>query len=183
MRNFATPLLPTAWTEEDRRQLDALIVFVEGYQGNNFTSDVCHYLYELLAIDYVLVGQACPQTQQIQTSFILAKGLQAPDFAYSVTSTPCAQVLSQGLYYIPFGVQSIFPDAGLLKNWQVASYLGIPLLNEQEQPAGLIALLHQRLIQRPGFVEALLNIIIPRLELELLPLPVTWDKHLSATCK
>jgi hypothetical protein len=171
MKNLTTTLLHTAWTEEERQQLDDLIAFVEEYAGDNFIGDVCQHLYRLLHIDNILVGLQAQDAQRIQTVYFLHKGMLQANFAYPFPGTPCSLVLGQDLYYVPFGVQSVYPDIALLKQLEVESYLGMPLFDNQDQPLGLIVLLHQKLIERGGFVEALLHVIAPRLELELLFLP------------
>ena len=43
----------------------------------------------------------------------------------------------------------------------------MPLLTAKEKPLGVIIMLHNRLIERPGYVEALLNALAPRIEAEL----------------
>jgi hypothetical protein len=171
MKNLTTSLLHTAWTEEERLQLDHLIAYVEEYEADDFVGDVCHYLYQLLQIDGILVGYQTTGDHQVQTVYFLDKGKVQPNFMYSFTGTPCSQVVNQDLYYIPFGVQSVYPDIELLRKLEVESYLGMPLFDNQDHSIGLIVLLHQKLIERAGYVEALLHVIAPRLALELLLLP------------
>lgn len=173
MKHLSTSLLHTAWTEDEKQQLDDLIAFVEDYAGGNFIFDACQYLYRLLKIDNILVGFQASGLNQVQTLYFLHKGNLQPNFAYNLSGAPCSQVLGQDLYYIPFGVQATYPDMDLLKGMQVESYLGMPLFDNKGESLGLIVLLHQKLIARGGFVEALLNVIAPRLELEMLFLPTT----------
>jgi hypothetical protein len=168
MKNQSTSLLHTAWTEEEKQQLDDLIAFVENYSAENFIHDVCHYLYQLLGIDNILVGFHAKEVQLVHTVCFLHKGARQPNFTYNPTDTPCSLVLDQGLYYVPFGVQSAFPDIDLLKQLGGESYLGMPLFDNHDQSLGLIVLLHHQLIDRGGFVEALLTVVSPRLESELL---------------
>jgi hypothetical protein len=179
MKNLSTSLLHTAWTEDERQQLDDLIGFVEGYAGDNFISDVCQHLYRLLGIDTILVGYQAPGATRIHTVQYLHKGNARPNFNYLLADTPCSQVVGQDLYYIPYGVQSVYPDIALLQQLKVESYLGMPLFDNQDRSLGLIVLLHEKLIARGGFVEALLNVIAPRLELEMLFLPLLPENFQS----
>jgi hypothetical protein len=178
MKNLSTSLLHTAWTVDEKLQLDDLIAFVEDYAGGNFILDVCQYLYQLLQIDNILVGYQPRGDHQIQTVYFLHKGNLQPNFTYNFSGAPCSQVLGQDLHYIPFGVQATYPDMDLLKVMEVESYLGMPLFDNQGEGLGLIVLLHQQLIDRGGYVEALLNVIAPRLELEMLFLPTTLANSL-----
>jgi hypothetical protein len=50
---------------------------------------------------------------------------------------------------------------------EVDSYLGIPLFNKNDNGIGCLALLHHTIIERGGFVEALVNVLLPRIEEEL----------------
>jgi hypothetical protein len=167
MKSLSASLLHTAWTEKEKWQLDDLIAFVEAYAGDNFIADVCQYLFQLLNIDAILVGYQTKEAFQIQTIFFLHHGIVEPNFTYYFPGTPCSHVVGKDLYYIPFGVQAFFPDIVLLKKLEVESYLGMPLFGNQDQSLGLIVLLHQKLIEQAGFVEALLNVIAPRLEFEI----------------
>lgn len=165
MKHLSTSLMHTAWTEDEKRQLDELIAHVEAYEGDNFIEDVCQFLYRLINIDNILVGYQ--QGRKVQTVYFQRHGRKEPNFTYHPAGTPCSQVLGQDLYYVPYGLQTIYPDIALLQQLQVESYLGMPLFDQQDQGLGLIVLLHQHLIERGGFVEALLNVIAPRLEQEL----------------
>lgn len=178
MKNLSTSLLHTAWTEDEKQQLDDLIAFVEEYAGSNFIFDVCQYLYQLLKIDSILVGYQSRGDQQIQTVYFLHKGHPQPNFTYNFSAAPCSQVLGQDLYYVPFGVQVTYPDMDLLKMMAVESYLGMPLFDNEGESLGLIVLLHQKLIDRGGFVEALLNVVAPRIELEMLFMPTILASYL-----
>ena len=171
MKRLSTSLLHTAWTEKEGRQVDDLIAFVEAYAGDSFIADVCKYLYQLVNIDNILVGYQTKEAFQIQTTCFLHHGIQEPDFQYNYARTPCSHVVGQDLYYIPFGVQSFFPDIALLQKLKVESYLGMPLFDNKDRSLGLIVLLHQKLIEQAGFVEALLNVIAPRIEVEIQALP------------
>lgn len=165
----------TAWTEDERQQLDDLIAFVEDYAGGNFILDACQYLFRLLKIDNILVGYQAKGKHQIQTVYFLHQGALQPNFTYNFAAGPCSQVLGQDLCYIPFGVQATYPDMDLLKGLQLESYLGMPLFDNRGESLGLIVLLHQQLIERGGYVEALLTVIVPRLELEMLLLPANLE--------
>ena len=48
MKNISASLLHTAWTEEEKKEIDDALVFVENYSGTDFLLDACLYIYQVL---------------------------------------------------------------------------------------------------------------------------------------
>ena len=168
MKNFSVSLLHTAWTEEEKKQLDESIEFVENYNGTGYIADACLYLYNLLRVDYILVTVVDLEPVPMVNSLVfLQKGIIAKNISYPLLGSPCEGVYGKEQNYYPGGVQDLFPKNDLLVAMQVKSYLGVPIFDKHENGLGCIALLHSNIIGRGGFVEALINVMLPRLEEEL----------------
>ena len=170
MKHLSATLLHTAFTEEEKANLDQTIDFIENYKGNNFCLDLTRYLYGLLQIDYIMV--ASPQNHDknvFRTLVLLYKGQPIINRVYELKGTPSAVVINQDkdLCYFPYGIQNMFPHDLLLRNFGIESYLGVPLFDSQDNSIGLLALMHSSIIERGGFVEAIINAILPKLENEL----------------
>jgi len=169
MKNFTASLLHTAWTEEEKLQLDKIINFVEEYNGKDFLTAACLYLYRILGIDHIHIGLTSKigTYKQIHTVVRLEKGVVAPAFYYSLNKSPFNKLYEDEFMYFPFGLSAMYPDYEVLNNNKYESYIGMPLLNAEDEPLGIIIMLHGRIIERGGFVEALLNAIVPKIEIEL----------------
>lgn len=164
MKYLSTSLLHTAWTEDEKKQLDDAIALVETYEGTEFLKVISVFLYHAIEVDYILIGVEIKPTQSISTKIFLNKGRVITNFSYPLAGSPCANIIGNDLCYFPAGVQSIFPENQLLKNLAVESYIGLPLYDTEENNLGLISCMHRTIIERGGFVEALLNAISPRIK-------------------
>ena len=168
MKNFTGSLLHTAWTEEEKLQLDQTMAFVEEYKGADFLTAACQHLYQILRIDFIQIGSSEQQNLKYITTVVrLLYGQVTPNTTYYLSNTPFNQIFSEEFIYFPFGLSALYPDYKVINNVPAESYLSMPLLNASGKPLGVIILLHSRLIERAGYVEALLNALAPRIEVEL----------------
>jgi len=178
MKSFSVSLLHTAWTEEESKLIDEAIAYVEKYNGTNYILDSCLYLYKVLKIDYILINvvEAVPEAT-VKSLLFLNKGIISKNIQYPLSGSPCEVVFGKELNYYPGGVQTLFPDNITLKEMQVISYLGIPISDNSEQGLGCLALLHSNIIERGGFVEALVNVLLPRLVEEMASINKSAKSH------
>ena len=169
MKNFTASLLHTAWTEEEKMQLDHTICFVEEYNEKDFITAACQYLYRILNIDHIHIGftEENSSFKQINTVINLYRGQVINNLCYSLNKSPFKQIFDEEFLYLPFGLSTMYPEYKILNKLNFESYIGMPLLNADDEPLGVIVLLHNRIIERGGFVEALLNAMLPRIETEL----------------
>ena len=169
MNNINFSLLHTAWTEEEKMQLDQTINFVEEYDEKDFFTAVCLYLYSILKVDYLHIGLTIGDASrnQIFTVARLSQGQVTSNAFYNLNKSPFKEIYEKDFTYIPFGLSNMFPESEIFNKKEYESYMGIPLFNADNEPLGNIVLLHNRIIEKGGFVEALVNALVPRIESEL----------------
>ena len=169
MKNFTASLLHTAWTEDEKSQLDKTINFVEEYDEEDFLTAACHYLYRILGIDHIHIGLTLGigSLKQIHTVVKLESGVVSPAIYYSLNKSPFNKIYDNDFMYLPFGLSAMYPQYEAIKKYKYESYIGMPLLNSEDEPLGIIVMLHNRIIERGGYVEALLNALVPKIETEL----------------
>lgn len=169
MKHNSTTLLHTAFTQEEKIILDEAFSFVENYNGDNFLIDISSFIFQILKTDYVIIGNLeSPSTKFIKSEILLYKGRHLANDYFNLESTPFAMALENDFSYYPSRLLDIFPNAKNFYKLHVDSFLGITLYNSKEQKIGMVALMHNNIIERGGFVEALLNAIIPQIETELI---------------
>jgi len=183
MKNITASLLHTAWTEEEKLQLDKIIDFVERFNGKNFLTEACLYLYQILGIDYIHIGlaQEVNSKPQINTIVQLYRGQIIANKCYRLHKSPLSQIFQEEFMYLPFGLCTMYPDYEVIKQKNFESYIGKPILNAEDEPLGIIVLLHSCIIERGGFVEALLNALVPRIETELATMKIKSHYSLEAS--
>jgi len=169
MKNITASLLHTAWTEEEKLQLDRTINFVEEYDGRDFLTVACQYLYRILNIDHIHLGliKNKASKEYIYTVVSLYCGQVTSNICYSLNKSPLKHIYDEEFMYLPFGLSAMYPEYNFLRKKNFESYIGMPLLNADDKPLGIMVLLHSRIIERGGFVEALINALVPRIEIEL----------------
>jgi len=169
MKNFTSSLLHTAWTEEEKMQLDQTIDFVEEYNRKDFLTAACKYLYSILAIDHIHIGltKGIDSSEKIYTIIRMYWGQVTSNICYSLNKSPFRNVFAEEFTYLPFGLSTMYPEYKVLKEKKFESYISMPLFNAEDESLGIIVLLHSRIIERGGFVEALLNALVPRIKIEL----------------
>jgi len=168
MNNLSPTLLHTAWTEEEKEQIDETIEFVESYNGKNFLLDACLHLYRYLRVDYIVLGLVENQTEPtVRTNVFLLRGLQVENISFPLVGSPGESVIHNKDHYYPSGVQNLYPQDKLLAQMAAESFIGIPLFGHKDKKVGILSLLHNTIIQHGGFVEALINVLLPRIEDEL----------------
>jgi hypothetical protein len=68
----------------------------------------------------------------------------AENFEWTLKGTPCEEVVHGKLCHHHSGVRQSFPDDKLLIEWQVESYLGVPLRDPEGKILGHLAVFDER---------------------------------------
>ena len=63
---------------------------------------------------------------------------ELPIYKYNLNNTPCSLVLNGEACVYPKNVQLLFPNDEDLKTFGIESYLGMPLIDENKNPLGII---------------------------------------------
>jgi len=156
----------------DRGTVDATLRFIaqRGWRetdGDFFSALVTH-LADALGVAYAAVDVLIPgRTDEIRTVAFYAHGKIIPNIEYTMTAAPCKTVLEQELCCFPDNVQERFPDFPLLAELKAASYAGIALWGNEDQPIGLIAVADVKPMENVELVETLLQIVAMRASAEL----------------
>ncbi len=153
-----------------KRAEDALHALVRGTTsvGEEFFRALVRELSVVTGAERVFVGTFDPDTTtRIRTVAAWADGAPRENFEYELDGSPCARVVGRELCYFPSGVASAFPRDEALATQGIESYLGMPLYWADRSPAGLLAVLHTRPLERPEQAASLIRIYAARVESEL----------------
>lgn len=108
---------------------------------------VTNQLARYLDIEFAIIVQITPKTQA-KTLSLYNKGEHDNNFTYDLDYTPCSDVVSQKKVCVYNGnVQEQFPQDKTLKELNIESYIGCPLLDSDENAIGLIIIMSQRKIE------------------------------------
>lgn len=136
--------------------------------GQDFFRTLANHLSRACHVDYALVGRidrSDPNT--VHSIAVSCKGEMIDNFSYDLRGTPCEHVVSRGVCYRVTGVQAEFPGDQLLRDLDIDSYMGAPLFSSDNEPLGLVALLHGRPVAQSDQAMAILRVIAARAGAEL----------------
>ncbi|RIJ36908.1 hypothetical protein [Pontibacter oryzae] len=157
------------WTTEEELTLNQAVGFVNSYQGDNFFYDTCLFINKMLDVKYVLIGKVVSDTYAEVKTLGFTKGSECqPEFRYKLQFTPCENVFFNHACFYPNDIQSMFPDDKELKLFNIESYMGIALSDQDENRLGLISLMHTTSFKNPALAEVFIAILVPRVEAELM---------------
>lgn len=161
--------LDPGWTAEERDILDQAVEFTIGNDGNpDFLEHASLFLSKISATDFTLVCQLNPLDQfQIQALSFVSQGALQPYFAYKLEGMPYDQVFGDRLRCFPFQMQKHFPENSDLVSLGIERFIGTTLNDENDDPIGLLVLMHCKPFLKVDFLEALLGIFSLPLEKKL----------------
>lgn len=104
---------------------------------------------------------------QLMTLAVWADNKIIDNFIYYFSGTPCEHVINNNECFFPDEVQPLFPDASLLIQMEVTSYLGVPLRNKNGKNVGLLAILDDKPMVEDLHTQDLLGSLSVRISIEL----------------
>jgi PAS domain S-box-containing protein len=136
--------------------------------GEQFFSQLVLKLAQLFDADYGFVGLLDKnEPDVINTYAACAHGEPAANFSYTLTGTPCANVVGQATCSHTTGVQQMFPEDQLLVDMGVDAYIGTPLFDSNGTPIGLLVVLNSKPMQDIDKVQPVMEIFAARTGTEI----------------
>lgn len=110
--------------------------------GAAFFRGLARGIAQALGVKAGLVGELTPDQRSVRTKGVWLGDWYADDFTYTLSGSPCEDVLAAGVHYHPAGVQELYPDDHLLAEMGVHAYVGVPVRNPEGQVLGILVALH-----------------------------------------
>lgn len=121
----------------------------------------------ILDVDHVLIAEADPTTHMARTLACWSNHDHVEPLVYSLTGTPCENVLDRQPCLYPEGVWRLFPEDHLLEEMGIEGYYGVPMLAPDGQMLGLLAVLHNAPLQLPDFAQEVMALAAAQAGAEL----------------
>ncbi|HEB79381.1 MAG TPA: hybrid sensor histidine kinase/response regulator, partial [Rhodospirillales bacterium] len=149
-------------------KLTRLAETVSRIDGEDTFRQLIGNLVEISGADIALVGESPPDDDaHIRTLSLFVDGAEAPNTTYAIAGTPYEKVATGKDCVYASGAQDMFPGDPILKDWNIESYVGIPLLDPQQKVTGVIAIMFRGPEEHIGVIHDLLRIMANRAESEL----------------
>lgn len=157
---------------ERQRAEETLRMIVAGTSsatGSDFFPALAQTLATALDVAYVLVCEVTDSSRQCLRSLALwAVDRPGENIEYALAGTPCQEAVVTGaLCAYPEHLQVLFPEASLVRELGVESYVGVPLLDAHHEAIGNLCILDVKSFQPDERTQAFLNVFAARAAAEL----------------
>ncbi len=147
--------------------LRTLVACTAATTGPEFFSVLAASLATSLDVRDVIVVEKVAENRARSLAF-WSHGELLQSTEYDISGTPCEVVFEkQQIYHCSTDVQQHFPKAVGLKDDAVDCYMGVPLLDLNEQAIGVLCLRHPGPIPKPQRVQSLMSVFAARVSAEL----------------
>jgi PAS domain S-box-containing protein len=151
--------------QEAEMALQNLVAGTAAVTGDDFFPALVKHLAAALDVSYAVISEL--KGEQLETLAFWCKDRLSSNFSYKPQLTPCQIVLEQGICFCPTQVQGQFPDDQDLATLQIDSYLGVVLLDSNQEPIGTLCILDEKMMPNSERFETILRIFGSRATAEL----------------
>lgn len=170
----------------DRMRLDrAMANVIEGTRrtkGADFLVSMTEALASALEVKGVMIGKLTG-TGKVETISFWMGGEFKENFEYELKGSPCETVFlsERSICSYREGVEQRFPDDPLVANFGIEAYIGAQLFDDDGEPIGLMACLHDKPIVDLIFAEDLLQIFAGHAAAELVRRKMELESSITRT--
>jgi len=136
--------------------------------GESYFRNLTQYVASTLNAEYAFVGKLeRGVVDKVSIVSLYAKLNDLVVESYELAGTPCEHVLTANACIHATGVQNLFPDDIMLQDYQIDSYVGMPLIGADKKVIGLIVALGRSALPDPEFAETIISFFAGRAAAEL----------------
>jgi PAS domain S-box-containing protein len=131
--------------------------------GKDFFQKLVEYVAETLGADIALVGYLDEKSKdKIQTLSVIIDSKPAENFEYELVGTPCEKVIEGTPCFIGEQVSQIYANDKVLTKNRIESYVGIPLVDGNNNAIGILLALSRSVITDEEFALTIINFFADR---------------------
>ena len=137
--------------------------------GKDFFYSLVYHLTCALSVSYAFVTECIEKTipERVCTLAFWCKDDFGKNFEYSITNTPCEQVIAGSACYYPRNLRNIFPLDHDLVKLNAESYVGVPLVNSSGKILGHLVVIDDRPMEDGSTELSILKIFAARAAAEI----------------
>ncbi len=157
---------------------DSIRNIVEGVAavGRRFFNSMVNQLAKTLDADITYISEFCDETHKtMRTIAVSSGGGTLENFDYLLEASPCRQVLRHNTCQYFANVKGGLPDLEVLSSKGIQSYIGIPLVDSENQALGVMAALYTKPVEQVDFATSILQVFAGRTAAELERLQATKE--------
>lgn len=149
--------------------LQRIVAGTASVTGEKFFAVLVQDLAEALGVAYVLVSEQVDSSlQQFHTLAFWSIDHLAENYVYELRGTPWGVVTeSKQLCHYPDNLQPLFPETEIFGEMNAVSYMGIPLLDTDQNVVGNLCIIHTQSLPASENIKAILTVFGARAATEL----------------
>ncbi|NOY66192.1 MAG: PAS domain-containing protein [Gammaproteobacteria bacterium] len=156
---------------------------ISAQTGEVFFQSLVTHLAKLFNAKYAFIGLLDDlRPDMVDTVALCVDSKIIDNLSYRLANTPCEYVIGgdcDGIHTFPQDLQRLFPDAPMLVEMGVQSYVGAPLADENGKPIGLVVVMDNKPIAQTEQIRAILRIFATRAAAEMQRLKTLKDLQQS----
>jgi PAS domain S-box-containing protein len=157
---------------------DSIRNIVEGVAavGRRFFSSMVMQLCKTLDADFTYISEFVDDdSTTMRTIAVSDTGNMAENFEYELAATPCCRVMTESRCVHVANVREHYPDTVLLQTHEIVSYIGIPLVDSENKPLGIMVAMYKDPIEEVEFASSIMQVFAGRTAAELERLQATKE--------
>ena len=149
------------------RALQTLLAATTADLGHDFFRTLVKQLAEAFRVTCAMVGEMLPEQDSIRTLAFWGRGAFQDDVTYPLQGTPCHNTVTCSICHYADDVSRQFPEDLMLTDLGLRGYLGAALRSTKGEVIGVLAILHDQLLEAGEMDFALLGAFASRAGAEL----------------
>ena len=148
--------------------INTILSSVSKVTGNEYLKEITIQLSNILEAEHTFIGLIDKENPSIiNTIYNCFKGNIVENFSYNLIGTPCFDILNYEVCSIEKRVTQLYPDDLLLVEMEIEGYVGVPLIDSNNKPIGIMVGLYKKPIENPNFSESIIQLFSTRTSAEI----------------
>ena len=157
----------------DRKRFEISIKNIDNAFRNEPSSSYMQGIIKQLSnslqnAEFVFMGKLESGSKElISTEYIYNKGSLIANFDFSINGSVSEAVVKEGVQSITENIQQVFPKDRLLADMDIESYIGVPLLNKEQEVIGVLSALFLSPLKNEQLDKSIIQFFAQRISVEL----------------
>jgi len=150
------------------RLLQQIVKGTSRTTGEAYFHELVRNLAQTLDVKFAFTSELLggKESKRVRAFAIWGNNEFLEPFEYDLAGTPCETLLTNAVSYFGDELQKSFPEAKMLSELSVRSYLGVPFFDSQGKPLGHIAIMDTKPLEDEQQLSAVMQIFADRVGAE-----------------
>jgi PAS domain S-box-containing protein len=141
---------------------------VKAKLGKEYYNTLAKSISEALHADYIIISKYDIENNTSTTLSHIHKQKVLPNITYSLTNTPCENVLKQSYCIYPKNAATIFANDSYLKEFNISGYIGTAIFNDKQQVIGQLVAMFCKPITDESYIKTLIGFFADKIGSEII---------------